>query len=191
MRNRKMLAATFALCSCGLVWAQSTVVGAPRAQAVQTTQATAGKEPLKYRDPQEPLPLGEVAEAQRLEAAEEFLNRHGYTTIKAAAATKVDTSGQAQAQAEQPVELPPAYLKVVAVYGKAAAPQADIDHDGNTIAAAAGMRVGPYLISSITSRGVTVQSKPACGVSRNKTKRTACGPVDRLLAVGDFVEWKR
>lgn len=190
MRNKTVFVAALTICGCSLAWAQSTVVGAPKSFSAQTPAvAAAGKETLKYRDPQEPLPLGEVAEAQRIEAAEDFLNKLGYTTIKPTADAKAHAGGQGQA--ELPIELPPAYLKVVAVYGKAAAPQADIDHDGNTISAAAGARVGPYLISSISSRGVTLQRRPACTQSRKKVKSTACAPVERVLAVGEVVEWKR
>lgn len=187
---RNSLAIFLAIVATGSSLAQSTVVGAPR-PSIELRPAAASssaQEGLKYRDPKDPLTLGEVANMQRLKEAEDFLNKHGYTTIK-----PMDPVAE-EAAAKPAVEPPPSFIKIVAIYGLPTKVRAELDHDGQLLTASIGQRFGPYRVEAVDVSGVRLQSLPTC-VQRSrrqaKTSGSACTPSSRVLVVGEIVEWKR
>lgn len=187
---RNSLAIFLTLIACGSSLAQTSVVGAPRPSIEfrPSAASSSAQEGLKYRDPKDPLTLGEVANMQRLKEAEDFLNKHGYTTIK-----PKDPVAE-EAAAKPAVEPPPSSIKIVAIYGLPTEVRAEIDHDGLALTASVGQRFGPYRVEAVDPSGVKLQSLAACAPRARrhaKASGSACTPSTRALAVGDIVEWKR
>jgi len=180
-------------------WAQTAVALPPGQSGVGTYVSGAPASPrmnqepaLVYRDPGQPLSIGEIADLQAKEEAEKFLKKHGFTGERPQPV--VDPA----VASAKPAEPAPNQLKLLALYGQAQHLHADLSinqvvHQVRAASAIDQVRVDRVGAASATvtilkGRGCT---KKALGnASAKKIARRGCVQTTHDLAVGDMIEWR-
>jgi hypothetical protein len=199
--TRHHVAASFlALTSLSIgAWAQTQVAlppgqsgggtyvsGAPVSAMAKTEQS------LTYRDPSQPLSIGEIADLQAKEEAEKFLKKHGFTgempapVIDPAAATA------------KPAEPAPNQLKLMALYGQPQNLHADLSINQVVHQVRAASAIDQVRVERIGTASATVTILKGRGCTKNalgtaaakKANRRGCVQTTHDLAVGDMIEWR-
>ncbi len=175
-----------ALLTAGAASAQQSVVGAPKPVADDSKQLT-------YRDPAEPITIGEMSDKQAAAETEKFLNKLGYTGVKHVEAVK---SAVDAVKVEQ--ETPPNQMKLLGVYGQDGALSADLSVNGQLHKVSGKSAAGTVNVLEIKRDGLKVSYtlNKRCPVrvqdpksGRTVKKRVPCVN-EAELAVGDSIEWR-
>ena len=174
------------LLTAGSAYAQQSVVGAPKAVPADDKQLT-------YRDPAEPISIGEMSDKQAAAETEKFLNKLGYTGVKHVEAVK-----SAVEAAKVEPETPPNQMKLLGVYGQDGALSADLSVNGQVHKVTGQAAAGIVKVVEVKRDGlkVTYSLNKRCPVrvadektGRITKKRVPCVN-EANLAIGDSIEWR-
>lgn len=176
---------------------QVAIPSPPAGLSVQGAPVTAPKapeKPLQYFDSSKRLTIGDMAELQRKKLAEDFLAKHGYTTVEPA-----KPPPQIKPKAPPP---PPHSVRVKAIYGNAALPSVDLSLNGRVVPIRVGgqTQLGNSTIfvkkAAPGQEGVLLEvpGKMPKGCTEKTKKLKRCTPKKSIvtnLKVGDVLEIPR
>lgn len=175
-----------------------TVPAAPAGLSVQGAPVTtpqAPEKPLQYFDGSKRLTIGEMAEMQRKKLAEDFLAKHGYTTVEPA-------KPPPQIKPKAPPPPPPHAVRVKAIYGNAASPSVDLSLDGRVVPVRMGGQTQLGSATILVKKGISgqegvmleVPGRMPAGCTEKTKKQKRCAPKKSIIAnlkVGEVLEIPR
>lgn len=177
MQNKPFLAVLIT----GLTLCATAAFGQRTQPVAQTTTVQVPGEAiavLKYRNPAEPLSIGEMSLIQAKKLDEDFLKKMGYTSEATAPTVSTPTNGT---EFGQPQPKPMATVTALGIYGPSMALRADISINGEVRSVKGGESFpGGISIVSVSQRAVQVMVQ-----GRKKGRATAIHSV----AVGEALEF--
>lgn len=175
----KLLNVTLVVCVCfaSAALAQTQQIGAP---ALQSNGPV-----LKYRDPAQPLTIGEMSDIQATEETEKFLKKHGFTASKPEEPKSSATGAVGQADVPEP---PPNQVKLLAIFGQPSQLTAEVAINQVIYQVDRPTAIGQVQFAVLGKELVQIVLPTKSGCKATKTR--PCATTAHRLAVGDIVEWR-
>lgn len=143
------------------------------AQTAPTIVSKDAAETLVYRNPAQPVTIGEMSAAQRKQLEKDYFKRAGFTTTPIAVLPKT------KASAARAAIKPKAIVFVQAIYGPINAQKVELSVNGRTSVLSSGATLGPVLIENLKAGEVVLV---------NVNPSNGAGQVKRTLKAGDVWE---
>lgn len=175
----KLLNTTLLACAwiASAAFAQTQQIGAPTSLSNEPV--------LKYRDPAQPLTIGEMSDIQAAEETEKFLKKHGFTGAKPEDPNPSANGAAGQADVPEP---PPNQVKLLAIFGQPSQLTAEVAINQVVYQVDRPTAIGPVQFAALGKDVVQIvlPRKPGC----KPKKARPCATTAHRMAVGDIVEWR-